>query len=79
MTGEYKRLYRSTDDRMIAGVCAGLAEYFSIDPTLVRIIFVFGALGTISGLFWAYLIMAIIVPEAVPASRDMVDGKSEDL
>lgn len=79
MASEYKRLYRSTDDRMIAGVCGGIADYFGIDPTLVRLLFVFGALGTVSGLFWAYLIMAIIVPEEVPASRDMVEGKSEDL
>jgi phage shock protein C len=63
MDNEVKRLYRSKDDRMIAGVCGGIAEYFGIDPTLVRLLFVFGALGTVSGLFWAYLIMAIIVPE----------------
>ncbi len=63
MDNEVKRLYRSKDDRMIAGVCGGIAEYFGIDPTLVRLLFVLGALGTVSGLFWAYLIMAIIVPE----------------
>ena len=79
MTNEYKRLYRSADDRMIAGVCAGIADYFGIDPTLVRLIFVFGALGTVSGLFWAYVIMAIIVPEEVPASRDVVEGSSEEV
>jgi phage shock protein C len=79
MSNEYKRLYRSTDDRMISGVCAGIADYFGIDPTLVRLIFVFGALGTVSGLFWAYVIMAIIVPEEVPASRDIVDGDSEEV
>jgi len=79
MTNEYKRLYRSTDDRMVAGVCGGIADYFGIDPTLVRLVFVFGALGTVSGLFWAYLIMAIIVPEEVPASRDVVEGESEEV
>ena len=79
MANEYKRLYRSRDDRMIAGVCAGIADYFGIDPTLVRLIFVFGALGTVSGLFWAYVIMAIIVPEEVPASRDVVEGRSEEV
>ena len=63
MDNETKRLYRSNDDRMVAGVCAGIADYFGIDPTLVRLLFVFGALGTVSGLFWAYLIMALIVPE----------------
>lgn len=79
MASEYKRLYRSTDDRMVAGVCAGIADYFGIDPTLVRLIFVFGALGTVSGLFWAYLIMAIVVPEEISASRDVVDAKSEEI
>jgi phage shock protein C len=79
MATEYKRLYRSRDDRMIAGVCGGVAEYFGIDPTLVRLLFVFGALGTASGLFWAYLVMVLIVPEEVPASRDVVPGSSEDV
>ena len=79
MATEYKRLYRSRDDRMIAGVCGGIAEYFNIDPTLVRLLFVFGALGTVSGLFWAYLIMVFIVPEEVPASRDVVAGSAEDI
>jgi len=37
MASDYKRLSRSTDDRMIAGVCAGIADYFGIDPTLVAI------------------------------------------
>ncbi|MEJ2411425.1 MAG: PspC domain-containing protein [Anaerolineales bacterium] len=79
MASEYKRLYRSQDDRMIAGVCGGIAEYFNVDPTLVRLLFVFGALGTVSGLFWAYLVMAVIVPEDVPASQDIVQGSAEDL
>ena len=79
MASETKKLYRSSDDRMVAGVCAGIADYFGIDPTLVRLIFVFGALGTVSGLFWAYLIMAIVVPEEVPASRDVIAGKSEEV
>jgi phage shock protein C len=56
-----KRLYRSRSDRMIEGVCGGLAKYFDIDPTIVRIIAVLsvfvGGLGIL-----AYIIMAIIVP-----------------
>ena len=56
-----KRLYKSRDNRMISGVCAGIAEYFGIDPTLVRLGWVvFCALGG-SGLL-AYIIMAIIMP-----------------
>ena len=56
-----KRLYRSRSDRMIWGVCGGLAKYFDMDPTIVRVITVlsifFGSLG-----IWAYLILAIVVP-----------------
>lgn len=60
--GNKKRLYRSKDDRMVAGVCAGLAEYIDIDPTIVRLLF---ALGLIAGgaTFWAYLVMMMVVPE----------------
>ena len=40
-----KRLYRSKKERMIAGICGGVAEYFNIDPVIVRLIFVVLALG----------------------------------
>lgn len=60
--GNYKRLFRSTTDRRIAGVCGGLAQYLNIDPTVVRILFLisllFGGLG-----FWAYIIIWIAAPE----------------
>ncbi len=57
-----KRLYKSTKDRMIAGVCGGLAEYFDIDPVIVRIVFVVFALAGGPGLL-AYIILWIIVPK----------------
>ena len=64
MSGNVKRLYRSRDDRMIGGVCGGLGEYFGIDPTLVRILFVFGAfLGIPGALALVYLVMLILVPQ----------------
>lgn len=78
MSAEYKKLYRSCRDRMIAGVCGGLGDYFDVDPTLIRLLFVFGFFATGSGLFWAYLIMMIVVPEAVPASQDVVAGQVRD-
>ena len=62
MTSEYKRLYRSREDRMIAGVCGGLGEYFGIDPTLVRLLFVFAALFYGPGIL-VYLILMLVVPE----------------
>ena len=79
MSKDYKRLYRSVDDRMIAGVCGGIADYFDIDPSLVRLLFVFGFFATGSGLLWAYLIMMIIVPEYVPASQDVVTSEAEEI
>ena len=59
---EQKRLYRSSDDRMIAGVCAGLAEYMDIDPTLVRLAMVLFTLVGGSGIL-IYVIAWIIMPE----------------
>ncbi len=57
-----KKFYRSRTDRKIWGVCGGLAKYFDIDPTVVRVIAIvslfFGTLG-----IWAYIIMALVVPE----------------
>ncbi len=57
-----KRLYRSSENRMIAGICGGLGEYFDIDPTIVRLIVVAAALAAGSGLL-AYLLAWIIIPE----------------
>ena len=58
-----KRLTRSTGNRMLGGVCGGLAEYFNIDPTLVRLAFVvlslFGGPGVL-----LYIILWIVMPEA---------------
>jgi phage shock protein C len=79
MNSEYKRLYRSVDDRMIAGVCAGIGNYFDIDPTLVRLLFALGFFVTGSGLFWIYVIMMIVVPETVPASQDIITTDAEDI
>ncbi len=58
-----KRLYRSKKDRMIAGVCGGLAEYFKIDPVIVRVIAALLLLpGGLPGLL-PYLLFWVIVPE----------------
>lgn len=57
-----KKLYRLKHDRKIAGVCSGIAAYFDIDPTIVRLIWVlivlFGGFGLL-----AYLLAIIIIPE----------------
>jgi phage shock protein C len=62
MATEVRRLYRSRDERIIGGVCGGLARYLVIDPTVVRLIFVLLALAGGPGLL-IYLIMLIVVPE----------------
>ena len=56
-----KRLYRAEEGKMICGVCAGIAEYFDIDPTLVRLGTVLLALTPCSGLL-LYIIAALIIP-----------------
>ena len=57
-----KKLYRSTENKMLAGVCSGIADYFNIDPTLVRLGWLLFSLLGGSGLL-AYIIAAIIIPE----------------
>lgn len=57
-----KRL-RKSYDRKLLGVCGGIAEYFNIDPTIVRLIWVFLVLCMGTGVL-AYLIAAIVMPEA---------------
>ena len=59
---EGKKLYKSNTDKKIAGVCGGIAEYFTIDATLVRLGWVVFSLLGGSGLL-AYIIAAIIMPE----------------
>ncbi len=56
-----KKLYRSRTDRKIWGVCGGLAKYFDIDPTIVRVIAIASVLFTGTGII-AYIVMAIVVP-----------------
>ena len=58
-----KRLYRSRIDRQVGGVCSGLAAYFDLDPTIVRLIFVLGFFLTGSASLWVYLALWIVVPE----------------
>ena len=58
---KYKRLYRSEDDRIVAGVCSGVGDYFNVDPVLVRVawiisIFIWG------GGIWIYLLAWLLIP-----------------
>lgn len=58
-----KRLYRSRDNRMIAGVCGGIGEYFNIDPTLIRLLLLFLTIWGGGGVV-VYFIAWLIIPEA---------------
>lgn len=68
-TPTYKKLYRSQKDRMLAGVAGGVAEYFNVDPTLIRLAFVFLLLWGGGGIL-LYIIMWIVVPEE-PVAMDV--------
>jgi phage shock protein PspC (stress-responsive transcriptional regulator) len=58
-----KKLYRSNTDRKLCGVCGGLAEHFDIDPTIIRLIFIFLTLFGGGGLL-IYLICALVIPKS---------------
>ena len=57
-----RRIYRVEEDKVVDGVCGGIAEYFDIDPVIVRIVFLLSTLFTGVGLF-AYIICALAFPE----------------
>jgi phage shock protein C len=56
-----KRLYRSRDERIIWGVCGGIAKYFDVDPTLIRLIAVLTLFFAFTGIL-IYIILTIIMP-----------------
>ena len=66
-----KKLYRSRVDKKIAGVCAGLAEYLNIDPTVVRVIWALVALSGAGVL--AYIVCALVIPEK--PDDDIIDAQ----
>ncbi len=68
-----KRLMRSIRDKKIGGVCAGLAEYFDLDPTIVRVVWLLAILFAGTGLL-VYLILWIVLPQAPPTSAVAMPG-----
>lgn len=62
MIKETKRIYRSDTEYMLAGVCGGLGEYFQVDTTLIRIIFVLLGVSGGAGII-IYIILALIIPK----------------
>lgn len=59
----YKRLYKSRRDRKLFGVCGGLGDYFSLDPTVVRLLFIFMTILSVGTGILLYIAMAIFVPD----------------
>ncbi len=73
----YKKLYRSRENRSIAGVCGGLAEYTGADPSVLRLVTLLLILfGGIS--IWIYVILWIVVPEAPARKFTVQDKKSKN-
>ena len=69
MSSPQKKLYRSRDNRMIAGICGGLGEYFNMDPTLIRLAVVFLTLWLGGGLL-LYLIGWFVIPEEPETTQE---------
>lgn len=57
-----KKLYRSATDKKFSGVCGGIAEYFGIDSTVVRLLFLFAVIFLGMSL-WVYIVCALVIPE----------------
>lgn len=71
-----KRLYRSRNDRMIAGVCAGLGHYFNLDPVLMRVLAVIAGFMSFGTFVLLYLVLALIIPLEPETSLTSGDERS---
>ncbi|MEE9443336.1 MAG: PspC domain-containing protein [candidate division Zixibacteria bacterium] len=70
-----KRLYRSIEDRKIAGICGGIGEMLEVDPTLVRLITIVLAISTaIFPTVIVYFVSCLFIPNAVPKNTHVKDG-----
>lgn len=67
-----KKLYRSKSNRMMVGVCGGIAEYFNVDPTIIRVIWAIASVFAFAGVI-AYAICAFVIPEK--PETDIIDAK----
>lgn len=75
MTGEEKKLMRSNDNRWLAGVCGGLGEYFNVDATVIRVLFVLFSVFVGGGII-VYIILWVVMPQA-PASSGHIEIPEE--
>lgn len=77
MAKKIKRLYRSEKDVIVGGVCGGIAEYFEVDPVLIRAIAIVLAIMAFSGVI-AYLILWIIMPTKSEAMAGLKSTKKQN-
>lgn len=75
MSEGVKKLCRSTKNRMLAGVCGGIAEYFELDPTIIRVVFVLFSVFAGGGIL-AYIILWLIIPQE-PETTEPDEGVAE--
>ncbi len=73
-----KRLYKSKENEMICGVCGGIAEYFDVDPSFVRLLWVLFACMGGAGIL-AYIIMAIVLPEKKDVVKKETKSKEKEV
>lgn len=66
----YRRMYRDPDNRMIGGVCSGLAAYWNMDPVILRVIFIVLVFAGLSGLL-IYIILWVVMPEAITTAQKL--------
>jgi len=71
-----KKFYRSREERIIFGVCGGLSEYFNVDVSIIRVVFILLALTGSFG-FWLYLFLTLIAP-LKPGKKDATDIKDKN-
>lgn len=65
MSNDYKELRKSTTNKTLCGVCGGIGEYFRIDPTLIRLLWILISLSSLGLGVIGYFIAAVVIPEGV--------------
>jgi phage shock protein C len=78
MSSASKILYRSRSNRQVAGICGGLGEFLGIDPTIVRLLFIFGVIFGYGFLLLVYFVMFIIVPEEPLVMAPIIHAGAEN-
>ncbi len=66
MSKEVKKLYRSRKDKMVAGICGGIGEIYSLDPTMVRLVYALITIFSAGTALLVYILGWIIIPEETP-------------